>query len=85
MILMQNSPNPWSENTEITYYLPQAIPATLSIYDISGRLVYKEEKIGSQGLNTVMLDKESLNAQGILYYELVTENGRKIQKMILME
>ena len=85
LLLMQNSPNPWSEQTEITYYLPQASPAVLSVFDISGRVIYSEEREANQGLNSIILDKEDLNVQGVLYYELVTDNGRKIQKMILME
>ena len=85
LLLMQNSPNPWSEQTEINYYLPQASPTTLSVYDISGRLVFKVEREGVKGLNSVRLDKDDLNTQGVLYYELVTENGRKIEKMILMD
>ena len=85
LLLMQNSPNPWSEQTEITYYLPQASSAVLSVFDISGRVIYSEEREANQGLNSIILDKEDLNVQGVLYYELVTDNGRKIQKMILME
>ena len=85
VILFNNNPNPWTDFTEITYYLPEASPTVLSIFDVSGRLVYMEEKIGQQGMNTVLLSKENLQSKGVLYYELLTDKAQQTHKMILID
>ena len=41
IVLNQNRPNPFSELTVISFVLPKDAPATLSVYDISGRLLKK--------------------------------------------
>jgi len=83
--LFQNRPNPWSDATEIKFYLPQSEDITLSVYDLNGRLLYQEQKTAHQGINIATLDKADLNAKGVLYYELVSGSEKYIQKMILLD
>jgi len=37
--LAQNAPNPFSSTTSMSFALPNAAPVSLSVYDVSGRLV----------------------------------------------
>ncbi len=85
IMLYPNRPNPWSETTEISYYLPSAKDIILSVYDINGKLIYQEQKRGYQGINTVLLSRNDLLSAGVLYYELVADNISKIQKMVVIE
>jgi len=85
IVLYQNRPNPWSETTEISYYLPAAKDIILSVYDINGKLIYQEQKIGEKGLNIVSFSRADLDMSGVLYYELVADNYRAIEKMILID
>ncbi|MCB0555640.1 MAG: DUF11 domain-containing protein, partial [Phaeodactylibacter sp.] len=83
--LYQNRPNPFSQETLIGFELPQAGNATLSIFDISGRLIKVYEGSFSQGYNEIVVQRQELPASGVLYYRL--QMGREVasRKMILLE
>lgn len=48
LILEQNYPNPFNPSTKIAFYLPEQTDISLSVYDVSGRLVRELER-GSLG------------------------------------
>ncbi len=83
--LYQNVPNPWTTETEIKYYLPADKEIKLSLYDINGRLIYQEQRRAEKGINKVLFSRSDLNVSGVLYYELVVDNFRSIEKMILLD
>ncbi len=82
VVLYQNTPNPWTDYTEIKYYLPRNKDIVLSLYDINGKLIYREQKNAKKGFNKVILSNQELNNGGVFYYELQAENTRYVQKMI---
>ena len=83
--LYPNIPNPWTELTQINFYLPVEQPITLSIYDVHGKLIYQEQKVGLQGDNQTTLMKDDLINTGLFYYELKTQKERFIHKMVLVD
>ncbi|MBK6931499.1 MAG: T9SS type A sorting domain-containing protein [Saprospirales bacterium] len=81
--LYQNQPNPFTGDTEIRFYLPEAETATLRIWDTTGRLLAAQTQVYPAGLQSVMLDEEALgNATGVLYYQLETPAGNAVRKML---
>jgi len=82
--LYQNTPNPWSEITDIKYYLPKPQEVILSLYNVNGALIYQEQKTAKAGVNITTLFKNEINQSGVLYYELIAGEQRMIQKMILL-
>ena len=85
VLVYQNAPNPWSDFTEIKYYIDGEKEVRFSVFDINGRLLYKEIRQSKIGVNRIMLDKYDLNTSGILYYELSVEGQRYLKKMIVLE
>ena len=83
--LYQNEPNPFNDITVIGFELPATSEATLSVYDVTGKVIYTRVDTYSKGLNTVTINRESLPAVGVLYYKL--ENGENVatKKMIVLE
>jgi len=72
-ILYQNTPNPFSSNTEIVCYLPEATTqATLFIYNLQGAQLLNFP-ITQAGLNTVIIYGSELPA-GMYLYTLVVGN-----------
>ena len=64
-------PNPAAGLLNISYYLPEAGAAVISIYDVNGRRVKRIEKIGSAGLNTMSwkpLDEKGRPLPAGLYF-----------------
>ncbi|SEQ38085.1 Por secretion system C-terminal sorting domain-containing protein [Neolewinella agarilytica] len=67
--LEQNFPNPFITETTISFHLPEAGEATLSIYDLNGRVLKDFSGEFNQGVNSVKLNARDY-AAGTLVYTL---------------
>jgi len=83
--LFQNSPNPVASTTVITFNLPEAAEATLTINNAEGRLIKTINGSFAKGLNTVTLQRNDLPATGILFYQLTTPTHSAVKKMVVGE
>lgn len=83
--LYQNTPNPFTGQTVIGFNLPEASKATLSVYDVTGKMLKIVEGEYDQGYHEVSLNGSDLNATGVLYYQLDTKTYTATKKMILIE
>jgi len=89
-VLLQNSPNPFSNSTSISYSIPQNIStAKLEIFNIKGQLVRSYTISGSNNKeDEITWDATDHHgakvADGVYFYRLITSEKVKTQKMILM-
>ncbi len=83
--LEQNRPNPFREETTIGFALPEAMEATLTVYDVTGRVLRSIRGDYSKGYQTVQLQKANLAGHAILYYRLDAADFSATKKMILMK
>ena len=83
-ILLQNQPNPFSQQTMIGFQLPEATDATLTIFDVAGRAVWTQTKSYEAGVHQVMMDKSDLGSTGVYYYQLSTGKYMASRKMIVL-
>jgi len=83
--LLQNEPNPFIDRTMIKFYLMDASDATLSIYDVNGRLLKKISGYFDEGLNAIEVDAKSLGIDGLLYYQVESKDWTDSKKMILIK
>ncbi len=83
--LFQNEPNPFENVTRIAFELPQAASATLTVFDVTGKVVSIVRGDFAQGVNTITLDKSDLNASGVMYYQLESGEFTATKKMIVIE
>ena len=85
-VLFQNTPNPFSASTEIAFKLPYDAYVTISIFDVTGKVIYKTGKDFEMGYNSVKVSKDDLNhANGILYYKVEYDGNVAVKKMILLD
>jgi hypothetical protein len=82
--LKQNAPNPFNGETLISFNLPKATAATLTISDVTGRILKSVRANYAKGLNQVSLKASDLNASGVLYYTLEADDFTATKKMILV-
>jgi hypothetical protein len=77
------SPNPFIASTTLSYELKQSGPIELSIYDLTGKLMYHSEKHQHQGIQKISIDTEKW-LEGIYLYR-IQANGQcakgKIEKV----
>lgn len=73
--LFQNQPNPFALGTRIEFILPEAMPAYLSFYDVTGRLLKVVEGDYAAGLNAVKLERQEWMGQSsVILYQLKTDD-----------
>ena len=83
--LFQNRPNPFVEKTVIGFQLPEATEATLTIFDIAGRVVWTQTTEYAKGLQQVTIDEQKLGEEGIYFYQLSTRRTTATKKLILVD
>jgi hypothetical protein len=82
--LYQNYPNPFREQTQIKFYLPEASDVTLTVMDISGKIIKSTQSIYEMGLQTITLNREDLPTSGVVYYELKSSAGKLTKSMLIL-
>jgi hypothetical protein len=80
----QNEPNPFTGTTRIGFRLPEAMPATLTVFDAHGRELLRRTETYSRGHHTITLDAYDLPAGGVLHYKIETPAGSASRKMVVI-
>lgn len=84
-VLYQNEPNPFTNNTEIGFSLPEASDVSLKIFDVNGRLVLQQNGSYPKGLSIIELNSDDLSSSGILYYQLDAGKYNATKKMVMIK
>lgn len=80
--LLQNHPNPFNPQTEITFILSKPADVTLAVYNICGReMVLLLDEFKGAGEHRVRFDASGLGS-GIYFYQLKAGQERAVKKMI---
>jgi hypothetical protein len=80
--LQGNTPNPWNNETNIQFTLPEDGQVTLKVRDITGRTVYTHQHYGTKGDNSIRIASEQIGATGLFLYDLMYGNEVKTSKML---
>ena len=81
--LYQNYPNPFVNETVIPFYLPEDDMVVLSIFDVSGKQLFSENRVLDKGSHEWKLDRKNLPETGILFYQVETNSGSQTRRMLL--
>lgn len=82
--LLQNAPNPTKQYTNISFNLPEATEATLTVSNAEGRVIKVLKGEFAKGFNTLTLQRADLES-GLLFYQLDTPTNSATKKMIVVE
>jgi hypothetical protein len=90
VVLDENYPNPFNPMTEISFSLPQAMHATLDIYNVLGqRVIVLYDGALEAGEYLIQWNATDQNgarvSSGIYFYRLTTEQGVISKKMVLLK
>ncbi len=83
----QNYPNPFNPTTTIKFGIPKAGNVTLTVYDITGRVVKTLFNNAPLNAGTVKYDFDGSNlASGVYFYSLFVDNNKiDTKKMVLVK
>ena len=83
--LFPNTPNPFAEETLISFNLPEDSELIFTIQDVSGKVLQNQETQALEGYNEILISKKDLNGPGVYFYTIKTKTHRVSQKMILIK
>ncbi len=83
--LHHNEPNPFKSQTSISFMMPEAASATISVYDVTGKVVSVRNIHANKGLNSEIFTRENVGASGVMYYTLKSGDFTATKKMIIIE
>ena len=83
--LYQNSPNPFADQTRIAFYLPRASAATLTIHDVTGKVVRSFTGSFDKGNNYISITNGELSGTGVMYYTLATDEYTDTKRMVVLK
>ena len=82
--LAQNVPNPFNGETVVSFNLPTAGAATLTVMDVQGKVLREIRGDYAKGYNQVTLNAKELTT-GVLYYQLESADQIATKKMIIID
>lgn len=82
-VLLQNSPNPFIDETNITFELNHTSNTLLSIHDHTGKKVFEQTKTYSSGSHTVQIARDLFQSAGSYFYTLTTDNATATRQLIV--
>ena len=82
--LYQNKPNPWSNHTTIGFHLPMEAPATMTVYDLNGKVIKIISDQYKAGYNAIVLSVDDIPASGVYYYRLESGGYVASKKMVMV-
>ncbi|HLF63787.1 MAG TPA: T9SS type A sorting domain-containing protein, partial [Saprospiraceae bacterium] len=83
--LFQNEPNPFEGSTVIGFTLPEAMDATVTVYDVTGKVVHVIEGSYAQGYNEIKVNRKDLAITGVMYYRLDANEFTATKKMVVID
>lgn len=81
IVLSQNYPNPFGEETTISFTLPEAGEATINVYDLTGRVVKELKGEYTAGEHAVKLQGKNLPVETLIY--TLSFNGQRLTRTML--
>jgi len=83
--LYQNEPNPFKGNTVIGYDVPQSGSVTLTVFDVTGKILVVKNQDAVKGYNTITVNSKELPSLGVMYYRLDANEYSATKKMVIIE
>ena len=83
--LYQNRPNPVAGETTIGFNLPTAGTVTLTIQDVTGRIILNRTEERGAGYNNLVLNRRELGVSGVLTYTVTVGDYTATKKMVIVD
>jgi hypothetical protein len=84
-MLFQNKPNPFKDETSISFSLEASSEVVLRIMDVTGRIVLKQSGKMDKGFHKIQVNAAMLGKTGVFYYQIEASGQSATKKMILIE
>ncbi|MBP7821324.1 MAG: T9SS type A sorting domain-containing protein [Saprospiraceae bacterium] len=83
--LYQNQPNPFKNETFISFNMAKAGVATVKVMDMTGKVIKSITGDFAKGFNQIRVAGLEANASGFYFYQLETDGFTASKKMLILE
>ena len=83
--ILSCSPNPWKEETTVSFYLPESDQVSFTLFDVSGREIFSTTTYVKSGYHQNQLNSSDFKARGMLLLEIKTPTHSEVIKLIVTE
>ena len=83
--LLQNVPNPFTQETVIPFTMSKEDFATLTVFDATGKIVSTTQRTFAKGYNEVVFKNQNTTTAGVYYYRLQTGAFSAVKRMVLVK
>lgn len=81
----QNHPNPWTSNTSINVFLPEAGNVNMEVFNAQGQLVLSKTVYFDAGSNVINMNANELAGSGVYHYKLSSGKSSVTKRFLLIE
>jgi hypothetical protein len=81
----QNEPNPFKSFTSVSFNMPSAAKATVTLTDVTGKVVNVKTVDAVKGLNKVEYTRNDVPTKGVVYYTVSSGDFTATKAMIIVE
>ena len=82
--LLQNTPNPFTDETKISFSIPEAGEVEFVVTNLNGKQIYRSTNLYNKGTNTITLSSDELGQSGIYYYTVIHAASKQTKRMIVL-
>ena len=79
------APNPWKQETNIEFFLPESDQVTFTVFGVSGGILQSTTHYLSSGYHQHQLKSSDIPERGVLILEITTAKQSVFQTMMLLE
>lgn len=79
---LSSSPNPFTNQTTITFVNNTASPVVFSVQNVLGKIVYQEKIRTNRGKNTILFYKNNLN-KGVYLYSIQNQSAIITKRFVI--
>lgn len=78
-------PNPWKDETNISFELKESGNVLLDILDLNGRVIFQQEKLYPKGEVVIKMNSQQVAGNGLYFYSIKTDGFSQSGKMCVEE
>ena len=82
--LLQNTPNPFTDETKISFSIPESGEVEFVVTNLNGKQIYRSTNLYNKGTNTITLSSDELGQSGIYYYTVIHASSKQTKRMIVL-
>ncbi|MBK9105735.1 MAG: hypothetical protein IPL92_14495 [Saprospiraceae bacterium] len=85
LAILSCSPNPWKDETRVSFYLPQSDQVTYTLTHVNGKRIKSFSENVSAGYQSLILKSSDFAARGMIFLEIRAGKCVAVKKMIVLE